>query len=152
MRSARGFTLVELLVVIAIIGSVAAMFLINFGRQTGKARDVERKSDLRQYQAALESYANRSNGLYPIRNTITTADTLCSTLNVTVCPTDPISTRGGYRYRSNAEGTRFVLWAFLEFKPTNEVFIVCSDGQVGEMTRDAFTAAGGVPASADCPI
>ena len=147
----RGFTLVELLVVIAILGSLAAITLISFSNQTGKARDVERKSDLRQYQAALESYANRSSGLYPVRNTITTAETLCSVLNLTVCPVDPASALG-YRYRSDTAGTKFVLWAFLEARPTVYVFMVCSDGQVGEMTRDAFNTAGGVGANADCPL
>lgn len=52
----RAFTLIELLVVIAIIGSLAALFLPNFMAARERARDSERKSDLKQIQKAFELY------------------------------------------------------------------------------------------------
>ncbi|CAN5158326.1 hypothetical protein BH11PAT1_BH11PAT1_3180 [soil metagenome] len=62
----KGFTLIELLVVIAIIGILAAVTLAAidpFG-QFKKARDAQRKSDLKQIQTALELY-NQDVGSYP---------------------------------------------------------------------------------------
>ncbi|PIU36636.1 prepilin-type cleavage/methylation domain-containing protein, partial [Candidatus Roizmanbacteria bacterium CG07_land_8_20_14_0_80_34_15] len=52
----HGFTLIELLVVIAIIGSLSALFLPNFMAARERARDTQRKSDLRQIQKALEMH------------------------------------------------------------------------------------------------
>jgi len=52
----KGFTLIELLVVIAIIGSLSALFLPNFMAARERARDSQRKSDLRQIQKAIELY------------------------------------------------------------------------------------------------
>lgn len=52
----RSFTLIELLVVIAIIGSLSAILLPNFMGARERARDSQRKSDLKQIQKALEMY------------------------------------------------------------------------------------------------
>ena len=52
----KSFTLIELLVVIAIIGSLSALLLPNFMGARERARDSQRKSDLKQIQNALEMY------------------------------------------------------------------------------------------------
>lgn len=56
MKYKLGFTLIELLVVIAIIGMLSALLLPNFMSARERARDSQRKSDLKQIQKALEMY------------------------------------------------------------------------------------------------
>ena len=63
-KSQKGFTLIELLVVIAIIGLLTSFLVANFVGVKERARDAQRKSDLRQIQAALEIYRS-DKGKYP---------------------------------------------------------------------------------------
>src|ERR1035437_7118266 len=60
----KGFTLIELLIVIAIIGVLATLLMVNFVGVRQRARDAQRKSDLRQIQSALEIWRS-DNGSYP---------------------------------------------------------------------------------------
>lgn len=62
--SASGFTLIELLLVITITGIMAAIIVPNFRNAQARARDAERKSDMRQIQNALRLYYN-DYGKYP---------------------------------------------------------------------------------------
>ncbi|OGH09980.1 MAG: hypothetical protein A2152_03440 [Candidatus Levybacteria bacterium RBG_16_35_6] len=52
----KGFTLIELLIVIVIIGILATFLMSNFVGVRQRARDAQRKADLRQIQSALELY------------------------------------------------------------------------------------------------
>ncbi len=63
-KKSKGFTLIELLVVIAIIGILAAVGLSAYTAARKKARDAQRKADLREIQVALEMYY-ADNGFYP---------------------------------------------------------------------------------------
>ncbi len=54
----KGFTLIELVVVIAIIATLTALATFNFSQARARARDVQRKSELKQIQNALELYKN----------------------------------------------------------------------------------------------
>ncbi len=59
-----GFTLVELLIVIAVLGVLATIGIMTFPAAQKRARDTRRRSDLKQYQTALELYANRNNSFF----------------------------------------------------------------------------------------
>src|SRR5579872_5421721 len=61
----KGFTLIELLIVLAIIGVLTGLLLANFIGVRERARDAQRKSDVKQIQTALELY-RQDNGTYPI--------------------------------------------------------------------------------------
>ena len=168
-----GFTLIELIIVMAILGVLATVFVANYPASLDRSRDTQRKSDLKQYQTALESYASRSNGLYPLRDVaggVRSSDnaglpSLCNDLGLNIgagtdCSADPKDNQSvcstslcRYFYRSNgslntgvAGATTYVLWGALQrpLSPAvNRYFIVCSNGKSGE---------GPVPVSSACPI
>ncbi len=153
----RGFTLIELLVVISIIGILAGLALISFSAGQKQARDTARKSDIKQFQNALEIFANKSNGLYPSRITASGDDastTLCSDLGLSSCPEDPRNSEDAtftYRYQSDgtgggtADGTQYVLWAKLE--NSTDYWVSCSTGLNGTKAQVDFSVLGG-----NCPI
>ncbi len=57
----KAFSLIELLVVVIIIGSLSALLLPNFMSARERARDTQRKNDLKQIQKALEMYKQDQN-------------------------------------------------------------------------------------------
>jgi type II secretion system protein G len=63
-----GFTLIELLVVISIIGLLATLLMANLNAARSRARDAERKSDLRNIATALRLFYN-DYGKYPKNDT-----------------------------------------------------------------------------------
>lgn len=79
MKNSQGFTLIELLVVITIIGVLTTLVTTNFVGVRQRARDAQRKADVRQLQSSIELYRSDV-GSYPIRNTQ-------YRLNTTSCPT-----------------------------------------------------------------
>jgi prepilin-type N-terminal cleavage/methylation domain-containing protein len=159
MNKARnGFTLIELLVVIAIIGILAGLSMIGMRGVFERARDTERKSDLEQYAARLEDWANKHGGDYPPRdNGAWMVDHVCahpSYFNSTTCPEDSILEKAGmtaseeadpatpniwtgYHYRSQGGGASYRVSARLE-AGNNTFFSVCSDGSRGG--HDLLTA------------
>lgn len=142
-----GFTLLELLIVMMVVGALAGIVLVTYPASQRRARDTQRKSEVKQYHTALEAYANRSNNFYPAG-----ADgnmvAQCGTLRLAACPDDPQGLNP-YRYQSNVGGTLYVVWARLEQKDdagSVQFFVSCSTGVSGE------TKFGIPPAGGSCPI
>lgn len=54
----KGFTLIELVIVMAIIATLTALATFNFSQARVRARDVQRKNELKAIQNALEMYKN----------------------------------------------------------------------------------------------
>lgn len=143
-----GFTLIELLVVISIIGILAALVLARYGTAEKSGRDTRRKSDLNQYRIALENYAVKTNGVYPVASTSfvdISSSSVCTTLinggYLSSCPADPRQGVTGYyyRYRTDTAGTQYGLWADLE---NGGYWYFCANG------KSAETAS--TPATSDC--
>ena len=121
----KGFTLIELLIVIAIIGVLATLLMVNFVGVRERARDAQRKSDLRQIQSALELY-RADQGVYPVSGSgngnfpITCGNPLVSTdgaiTYMTKIPCDPFGAdyynTGNYFYQSG--GSTYNIQACLE--------------------------------------
>ena len=149
-----GFTMIELLIVIAVIGILASLFITNYPSTQTSARDARRLSDIKQYQTAVESYANRNSGFYPSYTTASgerLSTTLCAPLGLTNCPEEPKLTNF-YRYQSNGSGggaataTSYVMWVQLENPRTPlTYFISCSNG------RSAKVTSGIPPSGGNCP-
>lgn len=141
----KGFTLIELLVVIAIIGILAAMVLVALGGARSKARDAQRKSDLRNIKAAVEIYySDQKPNTYHVQAAAAAAtktilfgaddDTYMKTL-----PADP-STGAGYQYAS--DGTNYGVAAHLENGNDGEIKDCTADFAAGP-ARLACTGAAG---------
>lgn len=142
-RRKKAFTLIELLLTIAVLGGLVSMIVIKFPSSGRKSRDVQRQSDLKSYQNALELYAMKNKGLYPIMVSPVAIDGLCTDLNMdtSACKTDP---KGGtYFYQSNSTGTNYTAWSDLESSDLNTA--VCSSGEAGSVAAD-YTGSSG-----DCP-
>ena len=108
----RGFTLIELLIVIVIIGILSTVVIANFVGIRARARDAQRKSDLRQIQTALQLYYS-DNGFYPINDEDLDCGDSFANDDDTVTymrevPCDPIGENVSYHYNpraTNAGGT-----------------------------------------------
>lgn len=129
----KGFTLLELLIVIAVIGVLARIVVVSFPAASKRARDATRRSDIKQYQTAMETYINRSTtgSFYANSGTPDSTDCGTSNLKMSACPVDPKST---WNYTLNSTATGYIIYAQLE-QPndsTKPYFVVCSDGRVGE--------------------
>ncbi len=65
MKKDKGFSLIELLVVMGIIAVLTALSVFNFNQARMRARDVQRKNDVKTYQEALELYRIDHSQQYP---------------------------------------------------------------------------------------
>ncbi len=119
----KGFTLVELLIVVGIIGILATLLMANFIGVRQRARDAQRKSDLRQIQSALELYRSDQGSYAPASGTSVgacgaslKAGTPANTYMQKI-PCDPSGTSaynsGNYYYTSSG-GTTYQICTCLE--------------------------------------
>ncbi len=120
LKKQDGFTLLELLIVVVIIGILAVLIIPNLTSGPQRARDAQRKSDLRNVKTALETYFNDANA-YPSGNFAGLPAVLQPNYIKTV-PFDPkggTASAPGYVYTPTCAGTpsvctSYVLQATLE--------------------------------------
>jgi prepilin-type N-terminal cleavage/methylation domain-containing protein len=55
-KSEKGFTIVELLIVIVVIAILATLVIVQFTNIQARARDTEKKSDMRAIQSKIAEY------------------------------------------------------------------------------------------------
>lgn len=66
VKSQKAFSLVEVMVVVAILAILLLLALRQFGGELGRARDGQRKEDLRQLKLAFENYYNDHDSYPPV--------------------------------------------------------------------------------------
>lgn len=115
----RGFTLIELLVVIFIIGVLSALLMANFSSIRERSRDIQRKSDLKQIQKALELYKeDQTPYSYPQTTDWAVLKTSLEGGNyMKQVPYDPVNANGFvYSYSSpvGSDNLNYILKACLE--------------------------------------
>jgi general secretion pathway protein G len=123
VENSKGFTLIELLIVISIIGVLSSLLMMNFIGVRQRARDAQRKTDVRQVQSALEMY-RADEGLYPTTITNCASTSLkssdCSTVYMQDVPIDPMGSSyynsGNYCLDAQDDGSSYFLVTCLENK------------------------------------
>src|SRR5687767_9992789 len=131
-RKINGFTLIELMIVVAIIGILTALVTVNLQDARERARDVQRKADLKSIQQALELYKNdHLPQTYP--PTATWRDDLTGGGYIKEIPTDPTFGSSGawvdYTYtRDVSDPLAFSIVACLEntADPNKDPVDVCA--------------------------
>jgi len=118
----KAFTLIELLVVIAIIGTLSAILFPNFMGARERARDSQRKSDLRQIQKAFEMYRQDSatgkfpeGAQIPAPGSCFSSDENCTgNIYMNKFPTDPLGGTRQYYYTINISNMTYTICACIE--------------------------------------
>lgn len=132
LKSSFGFTLIELLIVIAILSMLSALLVPNYMSARERARDTQRKNDLKQIQKAFEMYIqDQASPEYPADADFPTAGECwttggsrnpCPLGNVYLnnFPTDP-SPGESYAYeRSTTSNIEYIICACLENKADSD--------------------------------
>lgn len=114
-KISTGFTLIEMLVVISIIGILATLVAANLNSARSRARDAQRKSDLKNIETALRLYYN-DNSRYPDPSQLPWGGQWASgnTVYMETLPKDPLSPTQDYVYKLGTSTDNYTLYACLE--------------------------------------
>ncbi len=112
LKKSGGFTLLELLIVIVIIGILAVLIVPNLTAGPKRARDSQRKSDMRNVKTALETYFN-DNNTYPATGWAAASAALVPGY-IKAMPTDPKAGNAAYTYVSPAGNGTYTITATCE--------------------------------------
>ncbi|MFH1971126.1 MAG: type II secretion system protein [Patescibacteria group bacterium] len=115
LKSKKAFTLIELLVVISIIGILTTLVFANLNAARQRARDAQRKSDMRNISTALRLYYS-DNARYPATLSFGEAWELNDIEYMTLLPDDPLSPNQSYSYSYDVLEDSYQLEACLENK------------------------------------
>ena len=127
LKKQSGFTLLELLIVIVIIGILALIIVPGLASGPKRARDAQRKSDMRAVKNALETYYN-DNNVYPV-GAYGGLGTYLVTAYIPSMPSDPKTGNTGYSYdptpnscdNSGTNCTSYTLTAHLENNKDSQI-------------------------------
>lgn len=117
IRGNKGFTLIELLIVIVIIGILAVLIIPSLTSGPARARDSQRKADLRNLKTALESYYNDNNA-YPTSLSVLEQG---SVPYIKIVPTDPETKQAFVYITSGNPPNSYILKATLENKNDKDI-------------------------------
>lgn len=147
----KGFTLIEMLVVISIIGILATLVAANLNSARSRARDTQRKSDIKNISTALRLYYNdigrypANDGSYQLKacDPATATCTWGSQWNIGTTvymqslPKDPLSPTSDYRYTLGASSDNYTLQACLENASDNSGVAAawCTSGYAFQITQ-----------------
>lgn len=116
-KRSGGFTLLELVIVIVVVGILGFLIVPQLATGPARARDSQRKIDMRNIKTALENYFNEQ-GTYP---TSLSALESGSVPYIKTVPTDP-KTHQSYTYITTGNPpTGFILQTNLENKTDNDI-------------------------------
>ena len=109
----KGFTLIELLVVVAIIGIIVAIAVPNLLRSVQRAKLNRTLTDLRTIITGLAAY-NVDHDHYPIRTDFTSLVHVVHDDGFDTYYNGPVEDSWNlpYRYRTNADGTAYMVKSF----------------------------------------
>ena len=131
----NGFSLIELLVVLGIIAVLTGLIAFNFNTARMRARDVQRKNDLKELRSALELYKNDNNQVYPDMDYTTLIGTLDAAGYVQSTMQDP-------KLSVTGDPASWDEYEYLRLTATSYTISMCFENRADPFLDDSTTDCG----------